>query len=116
MHINAVLQPEFFVEMSEELAAEKGIQPGQMVRVWSNRGEVKGRAFVTKRFIPLQIDGKTVHSIGMPLNFGFIGLTKKASPINCADAAGGGRQRADAGVQGVPRRCRAHRRAGGIGR
>jgi formate dehydrogenase major subunit len=82
VHINAVLQPEFFVEMSEELAAEKGIQPGQMVRVWSHRGEVKGRAFVTKRFIPLQIDGKTVHSIGMPLNFGFIGLTKKASPIN----------------------------------
>jgi formate dehydrogenase major subunit len=82
VHINAVLQPEFFVEMSEELAAEKGIQPGQMVRVWSNRGEVKGRAFVTKRFIPLTIDGKTVHSIGMPLNFGFIGLTKKASPIN----------------------------------
>jgi formate dehydrogenase major subunit len=82
VHANAVLQPEFFVEMSEELAAEKGIQPGQMVRVWSNRGEVKGRAFVTKRFIPLTIDGKTVHSIGMPLNFGFIGLTKKASPIN----------------------------------
>ncbi len=82
VHINAVLQPEFFVEMSEELAAERGIQPGQMVRVRSNRGEVKGRAFVTKRMIPLQIDGKTVHQVGLPLNFGFIGLTKKASPVN----------------------------------
>ena len=82
VHINAVLQPEFFVEMSEELAAEKGIRPGQMVRVWSNRGEIKGRAFVTKRMVPLQIDGKTVHQVGLPLNFGFIGLTRKASPVN----------------------------------
>ena len=43
VQINAVLQPEFFVEMSEQLAAEKGIRLGQMVRVWSNRGEVKGK-------------------------------------------------------------------------
>ena len=53
-----------------------------MVRVWSNRGEVKGRAMVTKRLIPLTIDGKTVHRSGCRCNFGFIGLTKKASPIN----------------------------------
>jgi formate dehydrogenase major subunit len=53
-----------------------------MVRVWSNRGEVKGRAMVTKRMVPLQIDGKTVHSVGLPLNFGFIGVARKASPIN----------------------------------
>jgi formate dehydrogenase major subunit len=82
VHINAVLQPEFFVEMSEQLAAEKGIQPGQMVRIWSHRGEVKGRAVVTKRMVPLTVDGRTVHQVGLPLNFGFIGLTKKASPIN----------------------------------
>lgn len=82
VHMNAVVQPEFFVEMSEQLAAEKGIRPGQMVRVWSHRGEVKGKAVVTKRLKPLQIDGKTVHSVGLPLNFGFIGETKKASPIN----------------------------------
>jgi formate dehydrogenase major subunit len=76
------VQPEFFVEISEQLAREKGIKPGQMVRVWSNRGEVKGRAMVTKRMVPLQIDGKTVHSVGLPLNFGFIGVARKASPIN----------------------------------
>jgi formate dehydrogenase major subunit len=82
VHANAVVQPEFFVELSEQLAKEKGIKPGQMVRVWSNRGEVKGKAFVTKRFKPLTIDGKLVHSIGLPLNFGFIGVARKASPIN----------------------------------
>jgi formate dehydrogenase major subunit len=82
VHMNAVTQPEFFVEISEQLAAEKGIQPGQMVRIWSNRGEVHGRAMVTKRLKPLQIDGKTVHTVGLPLNFGFIGVAKKARPIN----------------------------------
>ncbi|MBX3088861.1 MAG: hypothetical protein KF742_10240, partial [Cryobacterium sp.] len=82
VHANAVVQPEFFVELSEELAAEKGIKRGQMVRVWSNRGEVKGKAVVTKRLKPFKIDGKTVHQVGLPLNFGFIGETKKAAPIN----------------------------------
>ena len=53
-----------------------------MVRIWSNRGEVKAKAVVTKRLTPLQVDGKTVHTIGLPLHFGFIGETKKASPIN----------------------------------
>ncbi|RIK96073.1 MAG: formate dehydrogenase-N subunit alpha [Proteobacteria bacterium] len=82
VHASAVMQPEFFVEMSEELAKEKGIRHGQQVRVWSNRGEVKGKAVVTKRMKPLKIDGKTLHQVGLPLNFGFIGETKKASPIN----------------------------------
>ena len=53
VHINAVLQPESFVELSPELAEEKGIQPGQMVRIWSHRGEVKAMAMVTKRLRPL---------------------------------------------------------------
>jgi formate dehydrogenase major subunit len=82
VHTNAVLQPEAIVELSEQLAKEKGIAMGQMVRIWSNRGEVKAKAVVTKRLIPLQVDGKTVHTIGLPLHFGFIGETKKASPIN----------------------------------
>ncbi len=82
VHINAVLQPESFVEMSEELAKEKGIARGQMVRIWSHRGEVKAVAMPTKRLKPLQVDGKTVHTVGIPLHFGFIGQTKKASPVN----------------------------------
>jgi formate dehydrogenase major subunit len=82
VHANAVIQPEFFVEISEELAPEKGITRGGWVRVWSNRGAVKGKAVVTKRLKPLKIDGKIVHTVGMPLNFGFIGEAKKASPIN----------------------------------
>ena len=87
VHFNAVVQPEFFVEISEQLAKEKGIRHGQMVRVWSKRGEVKGKAVVTKRLKPMMIDGKPVHEVGLPLNYGFIGETKKASPINSLTSA-----------------------------
>jgi len=82
VHMNAVMQPEFFVEISEELAKEKGIKHGAWVKVWSKRGSVKGKAVVTKRLKPFQVDGKIVHQIGLPLNFGFIGKAKKASPVN----------------------------------
>jgi formate dehydrogenase major subunit len=68
--------------MSEELAQAKGIQPGQMVSIRSHRGEVKARAMVTKRLRPLTIDGKTVHTVGIPLHFGFVGVTKPAAPVN----------------------------------
>jgi formate dehydrogenase major subunit len=74
---NAVMQPEFFVEISEELATEKGIQRGGWVKVMSNRGEVKAKAVVTKRIKPLQCDGKTVHIVGIPLHWGFTGAAKK---------------------------------------
>jgi formate dehydrogenase major subunit len=75
--VNAVLQPEFFVEISVELAGEKGIAAGDWVRVWSKRGEVKAKAVVTKRLKPLTCDGKTVHVIGIPLHWGFVGAARK---------------------------------------
>jgi len=75
--VNAVLQPEFFVEISEELAKEKGIEKGGRVRVWSKRGEVFAKAVVTKRIKPLLCDGKTVHVVGIPLHWGFMGVAKK---------------------------------------
>jgi formate dehydrogenase major subunit len=74
---NAVMQPEFFVELSEELAKEKGITSGGWVRVWSNRGSVQAKAVVTKRIRPLTCDGKTVHVVGIPLHWGFTGAAKK---------------------------------------
>ncbi len=80
--LNAIVQPEFFVEISPELAAEKGIKNGQWVKVSSNRGSVKGKAVVTKRIPVLTIDGKKIHTVGMPIHFGFIGETKKAMGIN----------------------------------
>jgi len=75
--VNAVLQPEFFVEISEQLAKEKGIANGGWVRVWSNRNSIRAKALVTKRITPLICDGKTVHVVGIPLHWGFMGQTKK---------------------------------------
>lgn len=75
--VNAALQPEFFVEISEELAKEKAIEQGGWVRVWSKRGSVKAKAVVTKRIRPLICDGKTVHVVGIPLHWGFMGAAKK---------------------------------------
>ena len=74
--VNAILQPEFFVEISEQLAAEKGITKGDWVRVWSARGQLKAKAVVTKRIKPLICDGKAVHVVGIPHHFGFTGSTK----------------------------------------
>jgi formate dehydrogenase major subunit len=75
--INAALQPEFFVEISEELAALKGITLGGWVRVWSKRGSVKAKALVTKRLKPLQCGDKTVYVVGIPLHWGFVGAARK---------------------------------------
>jgi formate dehydrogenase major subunit len=68
------LQPEAFVEIPAELAAEKGIKNGDHVRVSSRRGKMEVRAVVTKRLGPLQIDGKKVYQIGIPIHWGFVGI------------------------------------------
>ena len=69
------LQPEMFVEISEELAAEKGITNGGKVIVETARGSVSAVAIVTKRFKPFHLNGKTVHQVGMPWHWGYMGLS-----------------------------------------
>ncbi len=68
--------PDFFVELPAELAKEKGIANGGRVRVWSKRGEVEGVAIVTRRIKPLQVNGKTAYTIGIPVHWGFVGITQ----------------------------------------
>ncbi len=70
------LMPDFFVEVPEGLAAEKGIENGGRVRVWSKRGEVEGVAIVTKRIQPLTVNGRTCWTIGIPVHWGFVGITE----------------------------------------
>lgn len=66
-----IAQPEQFIEISEELAKEKGIEKGDWVKVFNKRAFIKARAVVTKRVKPLQINGKTVHQVGIPLHGGW---------------------------------------------
>ena len=67
-------QPEPFVEMSEELAAEKGISNGELVTVTSARGSINLKACVTKRWKPFIIDGQTIHEVGIPWHWGWAGM------------------------------------------
>ena len=67
--------PDFFVEVPDGLAAEKGIANASQVRVWSKRGTVTGTAIVTKRIRPLLVNGRTTWTIGIPVHWGFVGLT-----------------------------------------
>jgi len=44
--------------------------------VSSNRGHIEAVAMVTKRIKPLMIEGKKVHTVGMPIHWGFLGVAK----------------------------------------
>jgi formate dehydrogenase major subunit len=68
----AEMQPSLWVEMSVELAKDKGIENGETVIVRSARGEIEAVAMVTPRFKPFNIDGNTIHEVGIPWHFGWI--------------------------------------------
>jgi formate dehydrogenase major subunit len=76
VRLNAIIQPEQFVEIGDALGKELGIVSGDRVKVASNRGYIKAVAVVTKRLRALQIDGKTLHHVGIPIHWGFKGLAK----------------------------------------
>lgn len=80
--LNAILQPEQFVEIGEELAKEKGIKAGDRIKVSSNRGHIKAVAVVTKRIKVLDVDGKKIHTVGIPIHWGFKGVAKNGYIAN----------------------------------
>jgi formate dehydrogenase major subunit len=65
------MQPQVFVEMSEELAKLKGINNGERVLASSARGSLECTAMVTKRFKPFKIGGNTIHQVGFPWHYGW---------------------------------------------
>jgi formate dehydrogenase major subunit len=67
------LQPEMFVEMSPELAAERNIEHGSWTIIRSPRGSIYAKAMVTRRMKPLRVAGTTVHQVGLPFHWGFAG-------------------------------------------
>lgn len=80
--LNAIAQPEQFVEIGEGLAGRLGIVAGDTVKVSSNRGYIKAKAVVTKRIRTLTVDGKPVDTIGIPIHWGFEGVAKKGFLAN----------------------------------
>jgi formate dehydrogenase major subunit len=67
------LQPEMFVELSPELAAERGIEHGGWLTVQSARGRIEARAMVTRRLRPLLVEGRVIHQVGLPFHWAFAG-------------------------------------------
>src|ERR1700682_1128088 len=76
----AGLQPSPFVEIPEELASQKSIKSGDRVRVRSKRGKIEVLALVTKRLAPTMIDGQKVFQVGLPIHWGFVGVSADADP------------------------------------
>jgi formate dehydrogenase major subunit len=74
--MNSIIQPQQFVEIGAALGAELGIKSGDRVRVESNRGYIEAVAVVTKRLRKLEVEGKPLHHVGIPIHWGFKGQTK----------------------------------------
>jgi formate dehydrogenase major subunit len=64
------LQPEFFCEVSPELARERGLTNGGWATIVSARTAIEARVLVTERIVPLRAGGRVIHQIGLPYHWG----------------------------------------------
>jgi formate dehydrogenase major subunit len=74
----AELQPEFFCEVSPELAAERGLENGGWATIVSSRAAIEARVLVTERMTPLTVGSdppRTIHQVGLPYHWGNRGYT-----------------------------------------
>lgn len=74
--MNVELVPEPFVEIPAELANQMGLHGGEKVKVSSARGSYIAKAMVTRRIRPMMIDGKKVYQIGIPIHWGYRGISE----------------------------------------
>ncbi len=64
------LQPEFFCEVSPELARERGLTNGGFATIVSARTAIEARVLVTDRMVPLRVGGRVLHQVGLPFHWG----------------------------------------------
>lgn len=64
------LQPEMFIEVSPQLARERGLTHMGWGHVVTARSAVEGRIMVTDRLRPLRIEGRTIHQVWLPYHWG----------------------------------------------
>jgi formate dehydrogenase major subunit len=64
------LQPEFFCEVSPELAAERGLEHMGWATIVTSRNAIEARVLVTERITPLRVQGRTLHQVGLPYHWG----------------------------------------------
>ncbi len=68
------LMPELFIELSPELASEKGIKNTDWVRISTPRSQIRAKALVTRRLRPFRLGDQVVHQVGMPWHWGWEGV------------------------------------------
>jgi formate dehydrogenase major subunit len=74
LHHLSELQPEMFCEVSPDLALLRGLTHGGWATVITPRTAIEARVLVTDRVAPLQVQGETVHQVGLPYHWGTRGL------------------------------------------
>jgi formate dehydrogenase major subunit len=70
------LQPEMFCEISPELARERGLEHLGWATVITARTAIEARVIVTDRMVPLTVQGRVVHQIGLPYHWGPNGVVR----------------------------------------
>ena len=73
----AELQPEMFVEVSPELAAQRGLTHLGWAHLVTARAAIEAKVLVTDRLTPLRVDGRIIHQVWLPYHFGFEGLVDR---------------------------------------
>jgi formate dehydrogenase major subunit len=69
------LQPEFFCEISPELAGERGLEHLGWATIVTARNCVEARVMVTDRMPPLTVQGRQLHQVGLPYHWGGNGIS-----------------------------------------
>jgi formate dehydrogenase major subunit len=70
------LQPEMFVEVSPELAAERGLTHLGWAHLVTSRAVIEARVLVTDRLTPLRVDDRIIHQVWLPYHWGYEGLSR----------------------------------------
>ena len=70
------LQPEMFCEVSPALARERGLAHGDWATIVSARTAIEARVLVTERVVPLRVQGRVVHQVGLPYHWGPRGISR----------------------------------------
>jgi formate dehydrogenase major subunit len=69
------LQPEFFCEVSPQLAAERGLAHLGWATIVTARAAVEARVLVTERMKTLTVQGRRLHQVGLPYHWGTSGYS-----------------------------------------
>jgi formate dehydrogenase major subunit len=81
------LQPEFFCEVSPELARERGLDHLGWATIVSARSAIEARVLVTERMTPITVLGRRIHQIGLPYHWGLNGYSVGDSANDLAHMA-----------------------------